>query len=186
MHRFPLSALLLLLPSLPASAVDEFLPYTDGRLGGCYKTEGGQLYNCTRNPPKAGSRTVKQIDTEKDDDDDGVAETDAVVTRAEVEALRRELQALKQERAEEQALSAAARGRRERTERDAQALAQADEDAAMAAYNAIESAKDSERLEELQRQTEACRRTLEKGGYRIIGAGACRAPDGIYVNCPAC
>jgi uncharacterized protein YceH (UPF0502 family) len=188
--RHPLVLLLLLLAP-PAMAIDEFVPFTDGRLGGCYRTDGGELYNCTRNPGRAGS---EKHDKYPDKDaatpaaDAGIdpATADGVATRAEIEALRRELEALRQERDEELAVRAAAREKREEVRRAAQAEVQAEEDAAMAAYNAIEGAKDSARLEQLQQQTEACRRTLEKRGYRIVGAGACRAPDGSYVNCPAC
>lgn len=181
----------LLLVALPARAVDQFVPFTDGRLGGCYRTDGGELYNCTRNPGRAGSEKRDKYPDEaaaKPGADGGTdpATADGVATRAEIEQLRRELEALRQERDAELAARAAAREQREQVRRAAQAELQAEEDAAMAAYQAIEGAKDSARLEQLQQQTEACRRTLEKRGYRIVGAGACRAPDGSYVNCPAC
>jgi hypothetical protein len=170
----PLLCLNLLVFATAAVSVDEFVPYNDGRLGGCYKTAGGQLYNCTRDAaPTRRERTTAEAD-------------EAQQTRDELQALRAELEALKQKQAEEEERRALARERREQALLQAEASEQADEDAAMSAYNAIEAAKDSERLRLLQEKTEACRPTLEKRGFRIVGPGACRAPDGAYVNCPEC
>jgi hypothetical protein len=169
-----LSCLILLAFATAAAAVDEFVPYNDGRLGGCYKTEGGQLYNCTRDaaPARRGETTADADEAQH--------------TREELQALRAELEQLKRKQAEAEARRALARQRREQTLLEAEAAERADEDAAMQAFNAIEAAKDSERLRQLQEKTEACRASLEKRGFRIVGPGACRAPDESYVNCPEC
>jgi len=52
--------------------------------------------------------------------------------------------------------------------------------------NAIESAKDSVHLQQLGAKTEACRAKLEARGYKVMGPGACKAQDGVYLNCPEC
>ena len=175
MHMFrTLLCLALLTVATAAAAVDEFVPFNDGRLGGCYKTAGGQLYNCTRDAaPTRREQTTADAD-------------EVQQTRDELQALRAELEQLKRRQAEEDARRALARQRREQALLEAEAAEQADEDAAMQAYNAIEAAKDSERLRQLQEKTEACRASLEKRGFRVVGPGACRAPDGTYVNCPDC
>lgn len=186
----PLSlALLLLCFALPARAVDEFVPHADGRPGGCYRSPQGQLYGCVGAPV----RNARDADADADakaDDEEGAAATDPasseVATREEVAALRAELELLKRQQAEDDARRARALARRAEAERAEQAAEQAEIDAAMAAYNAIEAAKDSERLRTLERKTESCRQALERKGYAIVGPGACKAPDGSYVNCPDC
>jgi len=174
MHMFRALLCLILTASPAAAAVDEFVPYDDGRLGGCYKSAGGQLYNCTRDPAKAPR-------------DQSTAEAEeAQQTREELQALRAELEQLKRKQAQEELRRAELRRRREQAVQEAEAAEQADEEAAMQAFNEIEAAKDSERLRQLQEKTEACRASLEKRGFRVVGPGACRASDGTYVNCPDC
>lgn len=162
------TALLLLAPAAP---VDDWVPYDDGRPGGCYRTASGQLYSCSRTPRKVVEAAP------------GAEPADAA---AELRAVRRELEALKQRQAEEDARRAREAAELARSEQAAKDAEQRDFAAAMEAYNAIEAAKDSERLRQLDEKTQACRPALEQRGYRIIAPGACRAPDGSYVNCPDC
>ena len=162
-----------LLISAPAAAVDDWVPYDDGRIGGCYRTASGVLYSCSRAP-----RTV--------DETPATTEGDPIDAAVELRAVRRELEALKQRQADEDARREREESERTRGERSAKDAEQRDHAAAMAAYNAIEAAKDSERLRSLDAKTQACRITLEKRGYRIVGPGACQAPDASYVNCPDC
>lgn len=166
------AALLLLVPAAP---VDDWVPYDDGRPGGCYRTASGLLYSCSRTP-----REPLEAEPALD------ATTDPADTAAELRAVRRELDALKRRQAEEDARRAREASERLRDEQAAKDAEQRDIDAAMAAYNAIEAAKDSARLRLLDEKTQACRATLEKRGYRVVGPGACRASDGTYVNCPDC
>ena len=169
--------------ALAASAqlpADEFVPFTDGRLGGCYKTPAGELYGCTR-PARRIDETV--LAPEKSAAAPAGAQEDPASELARVKAELEELKA-------RQALDDAQRElqRRERL-RDRDRLAAqeaADEAAAMAAFNAIEAAKDSENLKRLQEKTEACRASLEKRGYTIVGPGACKSAAGVYENCPEC
>jgi chromosome segregation ATPase len=179
-----LAALALMFTTLPAVGVrDNWVPYPDGRPGGCYSTPSGLMYSCSRSPKAR----------EGEADDPPAIGTDVVDPVAELREVRRELEALKQRQAELDALRAAEDARRAAEEAEREAAArpqreaeQRDLDAAMQAYQAIEGAKDSARLRELEAKTEACRKTLEARGYRIMGPGACRAPDASYVNCPEC
>jgi chromosome segregation ATPase len=178
------AALALMFATLPAVGVrDNWVPYPDGRPGGCYSTPSGLMYSCSRTPKarERGLGDAPAVDGEPGD------------TAAELREVRRELEALKQRQAEldaqraaEDARRAAEEAEREAAARPAREAEQRDLDAAMQAYNAIEGAKDSARLRELEAKTEACRKTLEARGYRIMGPGACRAPDASYVNCPEC
>jgi hypothetical protein len=175
--------------SFPAAAVDEFVPHQDGRTGGCYRSANGQLYNCVELPATAADPAAAPArEDERDEDDDGKGDDVAAPLdpRVELQALRQELEKLKQQQAADDLRRALTRQRREQAARDKDAAEQAELDAAMAAYNAIEAAKDSQRLQQLEQKTQACRAALERKGYRIVGAGACRAPDGSYVNCPEC
>jgi hypothetical protein len=159
----------LVLLFAPAVAVDEWVPYTDGRPGGCYRSASGLIYGCTPPPRTASEPDVTPVDT-----------------AAELREVRRELEALKLRQAAEDARRAREEAERRATDRAQRQSEQRDYDAAMEAYNAIEAAKDSQRLRELGEKTEVCRKALEARGYQIVGPGACRAPDASYVNCPDC
>lgn len=174
-------ALLLALAVPAESALDEFVPYTDGRLGGCYKSPAGKLYNCTREPrridetklaPEPGSLPAQKAE-----------DTDA---REELRRVTAELEELKRRQAADDARREMAERDAARAERDKRAATQAEEDAAMAAYNAIEAAKDSQNLKRLNEKTEGCRAKLEAKGYTIVAPGACKSPSGVYENCPDC
>jgi hypothetical protein len=171
-----LAAALLLI--LPAASVDDWVPYEDGRPGGCYRTASGLIYNCSR-PPRAEVEAAKKAAAE-------AAAAPAADPVAELREVRKELEALKRRQAADDAVRAHAEAERLAAEDVVTAAARRDEEAAMAAYNAIEAAMDSKRLRELDARTQACRPSLEKRGYRIVGPGACHAPDGSYVNCPDC
>jgi hypothetical protein len=173
--------LLLARAAMAEAPLDEFVPYTDGRLGGCYKTPAGKLYNCSRAPRRIDETVLAP---EKPEAPAPKAEdTDA---REELERMRLELEELKRRQAADDARREVERLDAERIEREARAARQRDEDAAMAAYNAIEAAKDSENLKRLEEKTEACRAQLEAQGYSIVGPGACKSPSGVYENCPDC
>lgn len=167
-----LFALVAQAPVAMAVSVDEWVPYTDGRAGGCYRSERGELYNCTR---------AKDDAPAPQDLDDPLAQT-----RAQLAEVQRELDALKQRQAAEDEALASARAEVDAAARAERELEQREIDAAKQAYNEVEAAMDSLRRQALQEKTEACRATLEKRGFRIVGPGACRAPDGSYVNCPDC
>jgi hypothetical protein len=176
---------LLLTLALPAEApVDEFVPYTDGRFGGCYKTPAGKLYNCTRPP-----RKIDETSVEPDEDappgsaDDSLSEDGA---REELRRVRIELEDLKRRLAIEDARRESERREQQRGKDAITAAEQRENDAAMAAYNAIESAKDSVNLKRLEDKTNACRTQIEAKGYVILGPGACKSPGGVYENCPDC
>ena len=165
-----------------AAPVDEFVPFTDGRFGGCYKAADGRLYSCTR-PPRKIDETRLSPEEAQAQADDSLSEESA---REELRRVRLELEDLKRRMAIEEA-----RRESERLERESAANAvsveeQRDIDAAMAAYNAIEAAKDSQNLKRLQEKSEACRAKLEAKGYTLLGPGACKSPAGVYENCPDC
>lgn len=50
--RVPLisSALLILLVASSVARADRWIPYTDGRVGGCFQTDSGRLFGCTPQP----------------------------------------------------------------------------------------------------------------------------------------
>jgi hypothetical protein len=172
-----MSSLLLALGLIVAAApADDWVPFEDGRPGGCYQTASGLKYNCPR-PSRAEVKAKAEADA---------AQVEAVDPVAELREVRRELDALKRRQAEEDAARARAQAEREAAEASVKEAERRDEQAAMAAYNAIEAAIDSQRLRELDARTQACRASLEARGYRIVGPGACRAPDASYVNCPDC
>ena len=156
--------------------VDEWVLHSDGRVGGCYRTESGQLYSCTPQPDAVVAPA----------DPSGAASIPEADTREELRVVRRELEQLKLRQAEDDARRLREQTELDRAEREEQSAEQRDLDAAMEAYNAIEAAKDSLRLRELDAKTEACRKKLEARGYRIVGPGACKAPDGVFMNCPEC
>lgn len=169
-------ALLLLLLSSPLSArerVDDWVPYNDGRLGGCYRTVGGRLYGCTPQRRPAAPPVAP-------------ADAAATMDNDELATVKLELEALKQRQADEDARRAMERAELDAVANAATAAEQQDIDAALAAYNAIESAKDAQRMRELERRTEACRATIEAKGFRIVAPGACHGPDDSYTNCPEC
>ena len=173
MHVLALAVWLAALPT--AAPAETWVPHTDGRVGGCYRSDNGWLHNCTPQPGTA--------EAEAEPAGAPISKEDA---RAELRAVKIELERLKQRQAEDDA-----RREREQAERDAVANAaksteQREIDAAMAGYNAIEAAKDSVRLRELQARTEACRKPLAARGFKVVGPGACQAKDGTYVNCPDC
>jgi len=172
-------AFLLALAAPAQLPADEFVPYTDGRLGGCYKTPAGELYGCTR-PARRIDETKLAPEAAKDA---AASDEDPATELARVKA---ELEELKQRQALDDAQRELQRSERLRERDRLAAQDAADEAAAMAAYNAIEAAKDSENLERLQERTEACRGALEKKGYTIVGPGACKSPAGVYENCPDC
>lgn len=178
------AALALMFATTPAVGVrDNWVPYSDGRPGGCYSTPSGLMYSCSRKPKER----------EGDGQVTPAVGGEPVDPATELHEVRRELEALKQRQAEldaqraaEDARRAAEAAEREAATRPQREAEQRDHDAAMQAWQAIEGAKDSARLRELEAKTEACRKTLEARGYRIMGPGACRAPDASYVNCPEC
>jgi CO/xanthine dehydrogenase Mo-binding subunit len=175
-------AALLGLASMAEAPVDEFVPFTDGRFGGCYKDGNGRLYSCTR-PPRKIDETSVQPEDASTAGDDSLSEEGA---REELRRVRLELEELKRRMALEDARRESERLERESVARAASAGEQRDIDAAMAAYNAIEAAKDSQNLKRLQQKTEACRARLEAKGYTLLGPGACKSPTGVYENCPDC
>ena len=168
--------------ALAEAPVDEFVPYTDGRFGGCYQTSSGQLYGCTRAPRKIDETQVAPEETAPAADSD-LSDADA---REELRRVRLELEDLKQRVAVEEARRASERLERDSASAAVNAAEQRDLDAAMAAYNAIESAKDSQNLKRLQEKNDACRGKLEAKGYTVLGPGACKSPSGVYENCPDC
>lgn len=175
---------LLLTLALPAEApVDEFVPYTDGRFGGCYKTPAGKLYHCTRPPKRIDEAHIEADEDAAPTGDDSLSEDGA---REELRRVRIELEELKRRLAIEDARRESERLEQQRSKDALTAAEQRDNDAAMAAYNAIESAKDSINLKRLEEKTNACRKQLEAKGYAIIGPGACKSPSGVYENCPDC
>jgi hypothetical protein len=175
-------AALLGLASMAEAPVDEFVPFTDGRFGGCYKDGNGRLYSCTRPPRKIDETSVQPEDASAAGDD-SLSEEGA---REELRRVRLELEEHKRRMALEDARRESERLERESVARAASAGEQRDIDAAMAAYNAIEAAKDSQNLKRLQQKTEACRARLEAKGYTLLGPGACKSPTGVYENCPDC
>lgn len=175
MHVF---AVALWLASAPMAApVDEWVLHTDGRVGGCYRTASGQLYGCTPQPEAVVAPPTDQLVPEPTLEQD---------TREELLAVKLELEQLKLRQAEDDARRAREQAERESVENAVKSAEQRDNDAAMAAWNAIESAKDSVHLRQLGEKTEACRNKLEAKGYKIMGPGACKSPDGVYLNCPEC
>ena len=178
-----LSIVAALLLAAPAVGVDDWVPYEDGRPGGCYRTASGLLYSCSRPSraeTKAAAEAAAQVPAVIEDE---AAPADAA---SELRAVRRELEALKLRQDVEDARRASEMAERDQVERAAKDAEQRDLDAAMTAHNEIEGAKDSERLRLLDEKTQACRGALEKRGFRIVGPGACQAPDETYVNCPEC
>ncbi len=170
-----------------ATPTDDWVPYTDGRFGGCYRTEAGKLYNCTRKPRQIDETITAPEDGEEEPPP--AADDEVEATRQQLRAVQRELADLKRRQAEDDARRAheqRAQAAAEAAEREAQAAEQRDIDAAMAAYNAIEGAKDSENLRLLQEKTEKCRASLQAKGFRVVGPGACQSQDGVYLNCPEC
>lgn len=170
-------ALALWLASAPMVApVDEWVMHTDGRVGGCYRTSQGQLYSCTPQP-EVVVPPAEQTGAEP------TPESDA---REELRVVKLELEQLKLRQAEDDARRAQEQAERDAIEHATSSAEQRDNDAAMTAYNAIESAKDSVHLQQLGAKTEACRAKLEARGYKVMGPGACKAQDGVYLNCPEC
>jgi hypothetical protein len=164
-----------LLSIAASAAADEWLPYTDGRVGGCYEDARGELHSCTPQPEAAVFPS--------DEPDPPAAE---LAAQEQLREVRLELEALKLRQAADDARRAQEDAARLDAERDAKAAEQRDRAAAMQAYNEIEAAMDGERRKALELKTEACRGTIEAKGYRIMAPGACRAPDGTYTNCPEC
>lgn len=175
-------AAMLGLAAWAEAPVDEFVPFTDGRFGGCYKDPNGRLYSCTRPPRKIDETSVEPEDAQAAGDD-SLSEEGA---REELRRVRLELEELKRRMAIEDARRESERRERETAANAVSAEEQRDIDAAMAAYNAIEAAKDSENLKRLQQKSEACRARLEAKGYTLLGPGACKSPAGVYENCPDC
>lgn len=170
-------ALMLSGGAAQTQVVDEFVPYTDGRPGGCYRSPRGQLYNCTR--PPAQSPFPAPVDPQ-------ALAQDLADLKEEVALLRAELERATRWQADEDARRAKQASEREAAERAALAAKKREQDEALQLFNEIEAAKDSVRRRELEQRTEACRASLERRGYRVMGPGACRAPDGSFVNCPDC
>lgn len=178
-----MSSLLLALGLIVSAApADDWVPFEDGRPGGCYQTASGLKYNCSR-PSRAETKAKAEAEAAAAI---AAAQVEAADPVAELREVRRELEALKRRQAEEDAARARAQAERDAAEASVKEAERRDEQAAMAAYNAIEAAIDSQRLRELDARTQACRASLEARGYRIVGPGACRAPDASYVNCPDC
>ena len=167
--------------AMAEAPLDEFVPYTDGRLGGCYQTPAGKLYNCSRAP-----RRIDETVIEPETPPPPAFEAEDADAREELKRVRAELEELKRRQAADDARRELERLNAARAEREARAARQREEDAAMAAYNAIEAAKDSENLKRLQEKTEACRAKLEAQGYSVVGPGACKSSGGVYQNCPEC
>lgn len=174
-------ALQIALLIVGASPLDEFVPYEDGRLGGCYRTPAGKLYNCTRDAKRI-NETVRGPDPNAPP----VPQAEDADARVELRRVQAELEELKRRQAADDARRQIAELDAARSEREKRAASQADEDAALAAYNAIEAAKDSANLKRLNEKTESCRATLEAKGYVIVAPGACKSPSGDYENCPDC
>lgn len=175
MHVIALAAWLASAPM--AAPADEWVLHTDGRLGGCYRTERGQLYGCTPQPDVVVAPLPDQPAAEPSAEQD---------TREELRAVKLELEQLKQRLSKDDARRAQEQAQRATVEDAVKFAEQRDNDAAMEAYNAIESAKDSMHLRTLGEKTEACRKKTEAKGYKVMGPGACKAPDGVYTNCPEC
>jgi hypothetical protein len=171
-------ALVLSASLLQVQVVDEWVPYPDGRPGGCYRTERGQLYSCTP-PPQQEAPPVAATPSE-------AQQQELLDTKQELAEVRRELEKLKLRQAEDDARRAQEIAEREAAELAAREAEQREQDAAMQAFTEIEIAKDDVRRRELELRTETCRKPLEQRGYRIVGPGACRTRDGSYVNCPDC
>jgi len=170
-------ALAIWLASAPmATPVDEWVMHTDGRVGGCYRTGRGRLYSCTPQPEVV-------VPPEDQTGPEPTPESDA---SEELRVVKLELEQLKLRESEDDARREQEQAERDAVERATRSADQRDNDAAMAAYNAIESAKDSVHLQQLGAKTEACRSQLEARGYKIMGPGACKAQNGVYLNCPEC
>lgn len=169
---------LMLLMSCPAWA-DEFVPYTDGRAGGCFINRTGFMHGCTpqpAQPPTIIHAPAREIRVPVEDPR----------LRRELEETRRQLDAVQQQQREEQAI---------REFEVAQERARRNEE--IRAYNAevaaIEheaqqraAAREPGRIRQLSKKTEGCREKLKEMGYTVVGPGACKKEDGTYVNCPAC
>jgi hypothetical protein len=155
--------LLLLLLVLPVGAA-QFVPYTDGRKGGCFITARGHMFGCTPQPPSQDELRLRE---------------ELKHTRQERDALLRERQAEEARRAYEAA--------REQARVNAEIEAYNREvDAHNARVQKAKGARDVERHEALSRKSESCREKLARIGYKVVGAGACKTEDGTYVTCPAC
>jgi hypothetical protein len=66
--RFALLLVSLLIPSIAHAG--RWIPYTDGRVGGCFQNENGNLYGCT--PQPTNSNRSREYDSEQLRDDSRV------------------------------------------------------------------------------------------------------------------
>jgi hypothetical protein len=158
-------------PALAAS----WIPYTDGRMGGCFLSDQGVMFGCTPQPPTAAPPPIRET-----------VYVENPRTQRELEATRRELDAVRAHQQQEQN-----QRNYEAAQRTAQRNAEIEaHNREVEAWNAEvrrqEGVRDSRRIQALSKKTESCREQLAKVGYKVVGPGACKTADGVYVTCPGC
>lgn len=165
----PLLVSVLLLAAAGAARADTWVPYTDGRVGGCWINNVGFMYGCTPQPAKPAPAPYRRsAPTERTVYRDRVIErgpTQAQVDRAIQRAIDDQYDAqdrarYQQEWERQQAL------RRQRIRQGAEA--------------------DSKRITALVKRTESCKEELADMGFKVMSGGACMDKTGAFVNCPAC
>lgn len=108
--RTYLLVILLLIPSV--AMADRWIPYTDGRVGGCFQNDvTGHLYGCTPQPQRTSKRS-EELDLARDDER---------LRRVEQENIRLREQNFQLE-AERANRNAAEQAQRARQQRNAQAI----------------------------------------------------------------
>lgn len=95
--------------SVPGTAAaDTWIPYTDGRAGGCWLNSAGHLYGCTAQPQRPSAQPRNRADemrTERDNSREAALEHENAALRAERDAeYRQHTQADASRRAQRQAL----------------------------------------------------------------------------------
>jgi len=181
---------LLLIPSLALAA--KWVPYTDGRVGGCFLSENGQLFGCTPQPQAHQPAYDSHSNSNSDD----------LASRAHTRQLEQENVQLKQEQEnralemqeyENRSLEAQSRQRQSKSARDAIAEEKAYYDSQQG---------DKQRSIDVQRQTAwesgrscsgaAYDAALKKMGLKRVPnvAGMCKSIYGsggsTYTECPPC
>lgn len=121
-----LSFILALLPVV--ALADQWLPYTDGRMGGCWLNNAGQMYGCTPQPEPAIEPSQRQPSIVEVPVRDPAQDAQIRRAQRENDALRQELESERAQQVAQQQRQAAAdaaayaaspEGRSEQARRDA-------------------------------------------------------------------
>ena len=184
MKRAILVGILCFLFGIPAWA-DTFLPYTDGRAGGCFVSRTGFMYGCTPQPPAAlppNRRSAAPIPDERLMRENAMLRDELRAQQDEAEQIARRAAHLA---AEANAIIAEKRAEDERAAAVLRHRA-AEQFAAQRAALAQQAIEERQQLLRIEKEVLSCKEQLAQRGYTVVAGNACKKSSGAYVTCPPC